>query len=542
MDLNYLLIWVVSFINLLTLLRTGRSSHQRRWAWSSALVLSVLGVSLAVAPDTAGLISGGVGGVLVVLPATACRALSRALLRQDYRKARRLTWVLRWILPFSKWDQQAAFIRALELAQNGQLSEAEAFFEQLKASDKQLARSADLQILRLHHRWDEIVQTLTRDFDPQAGNFDPQAIPLLLRALGETGQPDALVSTYDHFRSIINSLALTHPLRKSCQLFTFAFCGRTNDTVRVLEDSLDFHSAAVKDFWLATADMTAGHGEKARARFQELEPRSDPLNRKGIEQRLAHPLPVAETLLTEESDRVLDQLRQDLEEEARYEIRATRSFRRAHATKILIVLNLLVFVVEEFSGGSEDLATLFRLGALEPDAVRAGEWWRLFMASFLHFGPVHLASNMLGLYVLGPFVELSLGAMRFSALYLLAGLGSMAYCCIDMMLQDPSSGLLVGASGSIMALVGAVGAVLLRGWRSAKSRLARRKLNLILMIVFVQLTFDYFTPHISVEAHLSGLVLGVVLALLMGSGARGQRIDGESRARQETTKSAADPE
>ncbi len=104
------------------------------------------------------------------------------------------------------------------------------------------------------------------------------------------------------------------------------------------------------------------------------------------------------------------------------------------------------------------------------------------------------------------------------------------------------NGLLVGASGSIMALVGAVGAVLLRGWRSAKSRLARRKLNLILMIVLVQLTFDHFTPHISTEAHLSGLVLGFVLALLMGNGTLGQRIDGESRARQETAKPAPDPE
>ncbi len=82
-----------------------------------------------------------------------------------------------------------------------------------------------------------------------------------------------------------------------------------------------------------------------------------------------------------------------------------------------------------------------------------------------------------------------------------------------------------------MALVGAMGAVLLRGWRSAKSRLARKKLNLILMIILVQLTFDHFTPHISTEAHLSGLVLGVVLAFLMGSGALGQRIDGKSRAR-----------
>ena len=59
MDLNYLLIWLVGFINLLTLFRTARSKHQRRWAWSSALVLSVLAAFMAFAPDIAGLVSGG---------------------------------------------------------------------------------------------------------------------------------------------------------------------------------------------------------------------------------------------------------------------------------------------------------------------------------------------------------------------------------------------------------------------------------------------------------------------------------------------------
>ncbi len=523
MDLNYLLIWVVGFINLLTVLRTIRSSHQRRWALSSVLVLSVLGLSLAVAPDAAGLISGGAWGVLVILPATTTKAFSRALLRQEYGKARKLTRVLRWLVPFGNWDQQASFIRALELAHGGRFSEAEESFEKLKETDPRLARSADLQILRLHNRWEEIVAMLKRDFDPRTGSFDPQAIVLLLRALGETGRPDELVATYERFRGIIDSLALPYPLRKSCELFALAFCGRTEDTRRVLEDALHYYPAEVRDFWLATAAMTAGRAEEARTRLQDLEARSSPFNRRMVEYRLDRPLPVAETLLTEESSRVLDNLRRELEEEARYEIRTARSFRRAHATKVLIILNLLVFVVEGLAGGSEDLETLFRLGALDPDAVRAGDWWRLVMASFLHVGPVHLASNMLGLYILGPFVELSLGALRFGALYLLAGVGAMAYCFVDMVVESQPNALLVGASGSIMALVGAVGAVLLRGWRAERSRLARRKLSLVIMIVLVQLAFDHFTPHISAEAHLSGLILGFLLAVLMGNGAPDQK-------------------
>ena len=41
----------------------------------------------------------------------------------------------------------------------------------------------------------------------------------------------------------------------------------------------------------------------------------------------------------------------------------------------LVVLNVLMFGVEIRAGGSEDLDTLFRLGAMVPAAIRHGEVW-----------------------------------------------------------------------------------------------------------------------------------------------------------------------
>ncbi|MGL5075807.1 MAG: rhomboid family intramembrane serine protease, partial [Waterburya sp.] len=70
----------------------------------------------------------------------------------------------------------------------------------------------------------------------------------------------------------------------------------------------------------------------------------------------------------------------------------------AYTTYILIALNLLVYALEIKLGGSKNMITLERLGALIPEKVLAGEWWRLIGANFLHYGSLHLATNMLSLF------------------------------------------------------------------------------------------------------------------------------------------------
>ncbi len=60
-----------------------------------------------------------------------------------------------------------------------------------------------------------------------------------------------------------------------------------------------------------------------------------------------------------------------------------------------------VYLAEERAGGSEVTAVLLRFGASRPAHVRAGEWWRLATALFVHIGPRHLLGNMAALLVLG---------------------------------------------------------------------------------------------------------------------------------------------
>ena len=189
----------------------------------------------------------------------------------------------------------------------------------------------------------------------------------------------------------------------------------------------------------------------------------------------------------------------------------------APAVFVLILANVLVFLFEISVGNWNDPQVLHRIGALEADAVVAQhEYWRLFTALFLHGGFLHLAFNLFALYVLGPPLERSIGTIRFLACYLGSGVASSAGVIALTKLQLVEEAQVIGASGCIMGVVGAWAGFLLRHHHApfAKQRLAN-----IGMIVVIQIAFDLSTPEVSMPAHISGLVAGFFLGLILAPGA-----------------------
>jgi membrane associated rhomboid family serine protease len=188
-------------------------------------------------------------------------------------------------------------------------------------------------------------------------------------------------------------------------------------------------------------------------------------------------------------------------------------FRRAPAVLILILLNAAAFLFEISFGDWNDPEVLHQIGALEPYAVVVqGEYWRLFTALFLHGGFAHLLFNLFALYVLGPPLERSIGAVRFALCYLISGLASSAGVVLLTVIGLVQVTQLVGASGCIMGIVGAWAGFLLRHRHAphAKQRLAN-----IFMIIVIQTAFDLSTPQVSMAAHLCGLVAGFFLGLIL---------------------------
>ena len=188
----------------------------------------------------------------------------------------------------------------------------------------------------------------------------------------------------------------------------------------------------------------------------------------------------------------------------------------AYTTYILIALNLLVYALEVKLGGSQNSIALERLGALIPEKVLAGEWWRLVGANFLHYGSFHLATNMLSLFFIGRLIEFSLGAKYYLTIYLVSGIGSMLTFSLLAFKLGLSNVFLVGASAAIMGLIGAILAISLQIWlRKRYSLTAKRRLQQVILIIIIQFIFDNLIPQVSFHSHLFGFIIGFSISSVL---------------------------
>ncbi len=125
---------------------------------------------------------------------------------------------------------------------------------------------------------------------------------------------------------------------------------------------------------------------------------------------------------------------------------------------------------------------------------------------FLHANFQHIFFNMLALLIVGPAVEVQLGKVRFLTLYLIAGLGGS----VGSYLLSPANELGLGASGAIM---GVMGAYVVLG--------LRRKLPIAPVVGLIVLNLLIgFTGNIDWRAHLGGLGVGALLALVYDAAER----------------------
>jgi len=189
-----------------------------------------------------------------------------------------------------------------------------------------------------------------------------------------------------------------------------------------------------------------------------------------------------------------------------------RRLRRVPAVLIFIFLNVAAFLIEILYGNWTEPA-LYRVGAFEPYSVIVlGEYWRLVTALFLHAGPVHLLFNLFALCILGPPLERSIGSVRFCVCYLTAGIGSTVGVLGLALSGLIRPALLVGASGSIMGIVGAWAAFLLLHRDAPR---AKQRLSNVAMIIVIQIAFDLSTPQVSMAAHICGLITGFAVGLVL---------------------------
>ncbi|MGZ4170249.1 MAG: rhomboid family intramembrane serine protease [Solirubrobacteraceae bacterium] len=142
----------------------------------------------------------------------------------------------------------------------------------------------------------------------------------------------------------------------------------------------------------------------------------------------------------------------------------------------LIVSNVIVYLLAVAHGGSliggPDAQEIVKYGAtpytlthagvhcglVTPSELGCGQnvsglpaWQTVFTSMFMHASILHLAGNMVFLWIFGNNVEDSMGPFRFLAFYLLGGIAALG---LQVAVSPDSVGPTVGASGAIAAVLG----------------------------------------------------------------------------------------
>ena len=97
-------------------------------------------------------------------------------------------------------------------------------------------------------------------------------------------------------------------------------------------------------------------------------------------------------------------------------------------------------------------ARVFGYAEVQPELASVPGWATVLTSMFMHGGFMHLALNMLFLWIFGDNVEDSMGHARYLVFYLLCGVAA----AMAQALINPTSTIpMVGASGAISGVLGA---------------------------------------------------------------------------------------
>ncbi|MXN64845.1 rhomboid family intramembrane serine protease [Stappia sp. GBMRC 2046] len=204
--------------------------------------------------------------------------------------------------------------------------------------------------------------------------------------------------------------------------------------------------------------------------------------------------------------------------------------RRQYVTWGLIAVNLAVFVLIQGGGLSEDAlaasvmslglvpAVFFDLRELSPELVLVPEAASMVTYAFLHGSWMHLAGNMIFLWVFGDNVEDAMGHVKFLFFYLAcAAVAGFAQAALDPVSTVP----IVGASGAVAGIVGAY-LILhprVRLWVLALGRIPLRipaSWALVAWIGYqVAMAVGSAEEGVAWWAHVAGFVAGAVLVVIL---------------------------
>ncbi len=513
MDANYLLTWLVGLSCGLSVARAMRA--QRKLSTFSVLnlvVLLVLASGYFLAPGIEGYLGGGAWAILVVIPLLAYRRVSTLAGQRRYREAARLGRLVRWIHPAAAAQRSVELFDALADDLEGNTPAALEALRQLGEADELYRMPATVWALIIGRRWPELRHWIARRAAGSGLLTHPLAAAGWVRALGETGD---LASLLRFHLEIVEPLGaqIGEQWLAGVRMMSLGYLGQAAMVSELADSGQLPYPPNVKAYWKAIARQAAGDVEGARPELQRLAHEEAGSLGAAAADRLTHPMRGAAEITHEaEAAAQLATIQRAVTLAGRFGSLAAPPNTRVPAVTAAIIVANLVFFAFELEGGSTSGRNLYEMGALvTPLAALDGQWWRVVTSAFLHFGWMHLAMNMAGLLFFGRYLEKVIGHVRYAVLYALAAPGSMALILLGRSVVDADSQLVVGASGGVMAVLGAVAGVMLARWRLHRAPMARRDGGMLVGLVAFQAVFDMATPQVSGLGHASGALLGFLL-------------------------------
>lgn len=125
---------------------------------------------------------------------------------------------------------------------------------------------------------------------------------------------------------------------------------------------------------------------------------------------------------------------------------------RPYVTQAIIAINVVIFLYELTLSDRALFRFIVDWGTVPREISRGEDLVTLVTCMFLHGGWLHIAGNMLFLWVFGDNIEDTMGHIRYLIFYLLCGVAASG---LQVLINPDSQTPLIGASGAISGVLAA---------------------------------------------------------------------------------------